>query len=218
MIHDPDTKEEPLLGDVSPNSRRRSTSVTSRRLLLVGCFLVLFSRYCIATFLSAFFSPLADGWGITPAFNGLIFAAYPLGMALTSLVAPPIIRVIGTRRAVAIGLMCTSATTALFGIAPKLAPPGESLQWLFFGSYFLNGLTGALAETACIILISSSFKESLGAVMAAVSTVCAVGCMVGPVIGGLLYDTLDASAGAWKFGMPFAVCSIAELLLIAPLC
>ena len=157
MHHDdPASNKAPLLGGGRGAGRR------SRYPLLAASFLVLFSRYCIATFLSAFFTPLADGWGISAAFNGLIFAAYPLGMALTSLVAPRIIRTVGTRHSVAFGLLCTSATTALFGFAPELAAPVGPLQWLFFSSYFLNGLTGALAETACIILISSTFKESLG--------------------------------------------------------
>ena len=95
MPDDAPSNKQPLLGGGGGGVRRVP--------LLLGCFLVLFSRYCIATFLSAFFTPLADGWGISAAFNGLIFAAYPFGMALTSLVAPPIIRHVGTRRAVAVG-------------------------------------------------------------------------------------------------------------------
>ena len=59
------------------------------------------------------------------------------------------------------------------------------MQWLFFWFYFFNGLTGALAETSCIILVSARFQDRLGTVMASIGTVSGLGCMVGPVLGGV---------------------------------
>jgi len=61
-----------------------------RRRILLGTYAVLFTRYCIATFLSAFFGSDTTAWGMTGTWNGLIFAGYPLGMALTSLFAPQV--------------------------------------------------------------------------------------------------------------------------------
>ena len=86
-------------------------------------------------------------------------------------------------------------------------------QSTFFFSYLLNGLTGALAETACIIMVSARFQDKLGTVMASIGTVSGVGCMVGPVIGGVLYDMPEEAE--WKFRMPFVVCSVAPLLLVS---
>ena len=61
-----------------------------RRRILLGTYAVLFTRYCIATFLSAFFGSDTTAWGMKGTWNGLIFAGYPLGMALTSLFAPQV--------------------------------------------------------------------------------------------------------------------------------
>ena len=58
------------------------------RRLLFGAYCVLFLRYTVATFLSAFFGTVPPGSGMTGTMDGFIFAAYPLGMALTSLFAP----------------------------------------------------------------------------------------------------------------------------------
>jgi len=201
-------------------TRRRQ----GRTKLLLSAYAVLFTRYTIATFLSSFFTPLATQMGISGTFNGAIFAAYPLGMAITSVFAPQLIERMGTRRAVFVGLACTGGLTLLFGLAPDLMPPSPggsssaaassaaaaaaaatsgtsgaellfhgrgapppsappAVRWLFFFAYLANGLTGALAETACIIMVSARFQDKLGTVMASIGTVSGVGCMVGPVVG-----------------------------------
>ena len=72
-----------------------------RRHILFAAYGVLFTRYNIATFLSAFFGSSAalctdEGECISGTWQGLIFAAYPLGMALTSLFASQLVSRIGT--------------------------------------------------------------------------------------------------------------------------
>ncbi len=192
----------------------------SRRALLAISYVVLISRYVIATFLSAFFSPLATQWGISPTLNGAIFASYPLGMALTSFFAPRVIAAIGTRSVVTGGLLLGSMLTIAFGLTPDIVSSSspEQLGTLFLITYFLNGLFGALAETACIILLTTRFQDRLGAVMASVGSVCAVGCMVGPLVGGLLFDMTPEGLGPeWRFRMPFLVTALFGVLLAAPI-
>jgi hypothetical protein len=71
-------------------------------------------------------------------------------MAITSLFAPQLIRRLGTRTAVRLGLVLTSSLTLFFGAAPdvcaRLAIP-DALEYFFLVAYFLNGLAGAVAET-----------------------------------------------------------------------
>ena len=181
---------------------------------LLGCtYVVLFLRYSIATFLSSFFPTVPPGNSFSGTMVGLIFAAYPLGMALTSSVAPLAIMRLGTRVSVYFGLMATSALTVLFGLAPDVVPPGHegstSLQAIFFVAYFLNGALGALAETACLVLVAAKFKDNVAATMASVNTVCTVGCMLGPVVGGVLYSLPASKAEAFR--LPFLVCGAIPL-------
>lgn len=61
-------------------------------------------------------------------------------------------------------------------------------------------------------MVSNRFKEQLGTVMASIGTVSGVGCMVGPVVGGVLHDMIQDPA--WSFRMPFLVCSLAPLALL----
>ena len=216
-------KQRLMLNDEQSSSAVRHVP-HGRRLLLLGSFGVLFTRYCIATFLSSFFPQYAQREGISDTFNGTIFAAYPFGMAITSVVAAQVIRKLGTRSATILGLCATTMFTVAFGLAPDVctgftaggsAEASSELKAVFLISYFLNGLFGALAETACIIMVSARFKENAAAVMAAVNTVCTLGCMVGPVIGGVLYDVGGSTGGeAWAFRLPFLVCAAAPILLL----
>ena len=93
----------PRLGFSQLTSRGELPAVVApeqrdRRQILFAAYGVLFVRYNIATFLSAFFGSSAtlctdDGECISGTWQGLIFAAYPLGMALTSLFASQLVRV-----------------------------------------------------------------------------------------------------------------------------
>jgi len=192
-----------------------------RGLLLIGVYSVLFLRYVIATFLSAFFTPVATAWGISGSFNGLIFAAYPAGMSLTSLFAPQIVQRLGTRTAISLGLQLTSVLTLAFGLTPDAVDAwgGETAQykWGFLGFYWLSGLLGSVAENAAIILATQQFPDRLGTVMASIGTVSGVGCMVGPVVGGVLYDLPADGSMGMRFRFPFFVCALASLALVLPL-
>lgn len=130
-----------------PQTDRRTSTDDSERTSTVGTHP---PKTGIATFLSAFFTPVSSQLDISASFNGLIFAAYPSGMAITSLFAPQLIRRLGTRTAVRLGLVLTSSLTLFFGAAPdvcaRLAIP-DALEYFFLVAYFLNGLAGAVAET-----------------------------------------------------------------------
>ena len=213
---------QPLVSDdvlLKVEAKQQKSKDKKRTHLLMAAYAVLFTRYGIATFLSSFFSTWADNRGITATFDGVIFMAYPLGMALTSLFAPQLIKRVGTRTAVSFGLLSTSLFTLLFGVAPDLvagiSDDGAQLsavQWLFFWFYFFNGLTGALAETSCIILVSARFQDRLGTVMASIGTVSGVGCMVGPPLGGVLFDAAGGD-DAWAFRLPFVVFGAITIML-----
>jgi MFS family permease len=131
---------------------------------------------------------------------------------------------IGTCVSVFVGLLATSGLTVAFGLVPDLLPhwrahaDASNYDWLppmeaiFFATYFLNGLVGSLAETACLILVSAKFQNNSGAVMASVNTVCTVGCMLGPVVGGVLYSL--PKDDVWAFRLPFIVCGAIPLAML----
>lgn len=155
-------------------------------------------------------------------------------MSITSVVAPSIVRRIGTRNALSLGLSATVLANLGFGLTPdfcsqplddvSLSAAGGAatgslcLRLTFWSLYFINGLVGATAETACIILLSSRFQPVLGTVMAHVNTASTCGCFVGSFIGGLLYDAGPDDSPATKFRLPFFATSVFVALLLPLRC
>lgn len=191
-----------------------------RRALLLFIYTVLFARYVIATFLSAFFPQVTTQQGINGRWEGVIFAAYPVGMALTSMAAPTLILRWGSRTSIMIGLLTCSLSTVMFGLVPDFVDVNDvsSLQYMYTLWYFFNGFFGGLADTGVLILVSAAFKDKIGVVFASIGTVCGVGCMLGPLVGAAFYGCTENPA--WKFRLPFLLTASIPVLLccICPFC
>lgn len=175
-------------------------------------------RYVVATFLSAFFGPYAASRGISLTMQGFVFAVFPSGIAITASVAPRMIMRMGTRTAVFWGMVGTATFTLLMGFVPQIWSAAgwsdKSQAYGFMVFYFLNGFIGGLAETGTTIVLTNKFKDNLGAVTASIGTVCGIGCLAGPPLGGLLYnlpseindDTPEHDH--WSFATPFLAVAI----------
>lgn len=200
---------------IHQQEEQRARHENERNRVLFLAFAILFVRYVVATFLSAFFPQVCKAQGISGTSVGIIFAAYPLGMAITSIISPLYILRYGARSSVALGLVLCAASTALFGLIPTLVPNSdvELLRAWYASVYFANGLLGGLADTGVMIIVSAKFMDKLGIIFASIGTVCGVGCMLGPLVGASLYS-IDSSP-IWKFRLPFFLTSIFPLALAA---
>mmetsp|Transcript_18818 Transcript_18818/g.26222 ORF Transcript_18818/g.26222 Transcript_18818/m.26222 type:complete len:526 (-) Transcript_18818:100-1677(-) len=188
--------------------------------ILALTYSVLFSRYAIATFLSAFFPDYAEDAGISGTMTGLIFAAYPFGITITSVLGTSWMQQLGLRWCVLIGMLNTTLFTFLFGATPAMSNyigmPMNQQQWFFLIFYFLGGLGGAVAETGCIMIANYRFRESSGTISASIGTVCGLGCMAGPPLGGLFYD-IGGATGLTAFFFPFLIFAAVPFLITAAL-
>ena len=168
------------------------------RLALI-CYAILFIHYIVATFLSSFFPDYATAHGISDSVDGVIFAACPAGMAISSPFAITVVRRLGLRTTVLFGMLLNALCLLLFGLVPSVF--GEEscledasssscalLQTGYVLTYFLSGLVGALADTACMMALQNWSKGAANTTIATASMVCGIGCLVGPTIGGSIYD------------------------------
>eukprot|EP00947_MAST-08B_sp_MAST-8B-sp1_P002560 g2560.t1 len=154
---------------------------------------------------------------ISETWNGIIMAAYPTGLSLSSIVASVLIFKMGTRTATFVGLLGTSLACLVFGFVPDITgtwnEDGSTKQDLGVGNqigflvvYFMGGLC-AVAENAVLVVCAIRFKERVATVISLVgSTAAGLGCMAGPPLGGFLY-ALGPTA-AWKFRIPFIAFSV----------
>ena len=219
-LQDLQTFTIPLL-DSSPTKlqeiKQDQTTPNNRKSLLFVIYLILFARYVIATFLSAFFPQITTQEGMSSTWEGIVFAAYPAGMAICSVVSPTLILRWGTRTSIMIGLLTCGLSTAIFGMVPDICTfigkegDVQMLQYMYTGAYFLNGLIGGLSDTGVLILVSAKFKDNIGVVFATIGTVCGIGCMLGPLVGAAFYSVTNDSE--WKFRLPFLLTAAIPIVL-----
>mmetsp|Transcript_17921 Transcript_17921/g.26837 ORF Transcript_17921/g.26837 Transcript_17921/m.26837 type:complete len:486 (+) Transcript_17921:22-1479(+) len=181
---------------------------------------VLFTNYSIATFLSPFFPNYAEDNAISSTFVGIIFAAYPMGITIMSAFGTGWMKRLGVRKCVLGGMLSLAIFMFLFGITPTACKawglPKTSQKWIFLLFYFCAGLSGATSETACIMLATYRFRERSGSVSASIGTVCGIGCMVGPPLGGILYE-FGGHTTLPSFLFPFMIFTMASILIAAAL-
>ena len=188
---------------------------TKRMRLFIGGSSVLLMRYMVCTFLAGFFPVYAENkLGLTALGTAFVIAAYPIGMSITSFIAPSLIRKMGTRNATLIGLCATIFFTMLLGLVPSMTSSKGGQIALFVITYSLNGLCGAFAETASIIMIGAKFKDRSASAMVGVNIASTIGCSLGPLVGGVFHDL--PSHEDWKFRLPcFVLAALPITVLIA---
>ena len=185
--------------------------------LYAGCMFLLGCQYATNAFPVSFFPAFADDLGFHSMTTGLILAAYPLGMSISSQVAPLIIWRIGTRNTCVLGLSVMAPIIACFGFVPDVADGNDARGVLFFLVQFFAGMCGALPETTCFIMIGSKFKEHSAAAMVGANLACTVGAAIGPLLGASFYEL--PSDEAWQFRLPgLAVAAMPVLLTFAVPC
>ena len=179
----------------------------------------------MATFLSSFFPDYAADHGVSNTVSGLIFSGYPIGMFLTSLVATRIILKFGIRQSIIAGMLLSAISILAMGFVPsafggdacdgRTAGKCAGIQIFFVVFYSLAGMLGAISECACFIALQNWNKNRSVAMVASGSLACGIGCMVGPELGGIVYD-LGRLTPFGDFLLPFVVFSIVPTLLCVP--
>ncbi|WP_242222225.1 MFS transporter [Bacillus cereus group sp. BfR-BA-01380] len=119
--------------------------------------------------------------GATQAEIGFLFGSY----AITLLLATPILGVIsdkvGRRLPMILGLFGLAAATMLFGFANSF--------WLLVLARMLQGISAAATWTAGLALLADVFPlQERGKAMGIALSGQAIGMLLGPTIGGFLYQ------------------------------
>ena len=91
-------------------------------ILYAGClFIVACLRRLLPAFPVGFFPSFASENGLEDIETGLILAAYPLGMSISSQFAPKIVWRLGPRRACMFSLAAMAPFVAMFGFVPDVS-------------------------------------------------------------------------------------------------
>src|SRR6266849_4307793 len=135
--------------------------------------------------------------GASPTIIGLLFASFGVTLLAVSVPMGAVSDRIGRRAPLVSGMVGLAGATTLFAAA-------DSLPWLF-AARMVQGAADGVTWVVGLALIAELYgPEERGRVMGYVMSGTSFGLMIGPSIGGWLYET----GGIW---LPFLFVSILAL-------
>eukprot|EP00743_Colponemidia_sp_Colp-15_P007392 GILK01007985.1.p1 GENE.GILK01007985.1~~GILK01007985.1.p1 ORF type:complete len:458 (-),score=61.49 GILK01007985.1:153-1490(-) len=153
--------------------------------LISLCLINLFANMGYSV-LAPFFPDEAKSAGINSTLTGLVFGTFAVMQFVCSPVFGTYIHIIGRRRLMLLGLAIEGA--ALFSFAFVDNFRGTSFFVVCLVIRAVMGLGAACAATAQFAIVAAEFPAHLGTVMGVLETCSGLGMMVGPVVGGGLYQ------------------------------
>ncbi|KAK3706561.1 hypothetical protein RRG08_055001 [Elysia crispata] len=159
---------------------------------------------CGFSLLAPFFPQEAEKKGASNTAVGLIFSSFQLVIFIFSPIYGNYLTKIGAKFMFVSGIFVGGACSILFGLLNK-CPPGNTFVIMCFACRSVEalGMTGLL--TASFAIISNEFPKHVATVFGTLETASGIGLMVGPALGGLLYQV-------GGYGLPFYVMGILILL------
>lgn len=140
-----------------------------------------------------------------PSVVGLVFSSFELAMVLGAPVFGTCLTRIGAKFMYTSGILVAGMSSFLFGFLDR-CPPGESFTVLSFLLRVVEGFGVIAFFIASQAVTAHAFPHNVATVFAIQETFIAIGMMVGPAVGGALFEV-------GGFGLPF--CAIGFLILFS---
>ncbi|XP_076349608.1 MFS-type transporter SLC18B1-like isoform X3 [Tachypleus tridentatus] len=147
----------------------------------------------------------AEEKGASPTIYGFVFGVYELGVFISSPVYGKIISWITPKFMVNAGLFVAGSTTILFGFLDH-SPPGAPFIVLAILVRLVEGFGAAAFITASYTYAASEFPGRVASAFATIETFFGLGLLLGPLIGGALYQ-------AGGYSLPFVILGVAQLFV-----
>jgi MFS transporter, DHA1 family, solute carrier family 18 (vesicular amine transporter), member 1/2 len=147
--------------------------------------------------------------GASPTMIGFLFGAFGVSVLLTSVPMGAVSDRIGRRGPLVAGAGVLAASTVLFAFA-------ATLPWLF-AARLVQGAADAVTWVVGFALIADLYQaEERGRVMGLVMSGTTVGFMIGPSLGGWLYESAGPQVPYLVVAALSAVCAVGFAWMQAP--
>ncbi|CAM2111747.1 unnamed protein product [Caretta caretta] len=156
--------------------------------------------------LGPFFPREAEKKGASDTVVGLIFGCFALSNFLTSLIVGNYLVQIGAKFMFVAGMFVSGCVTILFGLLDR-APDGPVFIGLCFLVRAMDAMGFAAAVTASFSILAKAFPNNIATVMGCLETFTGLGLVLGPPIGGFLYQSFG-------YEVPFIVLGCVVLILV----
>ncbi|XP_034232690.1 MFS-type transporter SLC18B1-like isoform X2 [Thrips palmi] len=173
------------LSNVAMRIKRRYTRRQWSTVMLIGT--VNFAGAVCISLQAPFYPQEAEMKGSTATEYGLVFGIFELVSFLSSPLFGKYLDTIGAKFTLTSGIFVAAVSCMLFGLLDLVMQHPEFIG-LSFAVRIVEALGASAALTAAFAIIASEFPDSVGTTFATLETFYGVGYIVGPTIGGLLFQ------------------------------
>uniref|UniRef100_A0A0B7AZM1 Major facilitator superfamily (MFS) profile domain-containing protein n=1 Tax=Arion vulgaris TaxID=1028688 RepID=A0A0B7AZM1_9EUPU len=156
-----------------------------------------FGAGCGFSLPAPFYPREAEIKGASPTAIGLVFSSFQLVNFIAAPLFGNYLTQLGAKFVYTSGIMVAGTTAILFGFLDQ-GPSGTIFVVMSFLVRSIEALGVSAFSTASFAIISNEFPQHIASVFATLETCLGIGLMVGPTIGGALYEV-------GGFGLPFWV-------------
>ncbi|ELU09605.1 hypothetical protein CAPTEDRAFT_147516 [Capitella teleta] len=173
----------------------------SQKGVLVMLALTDMAVYMALSILAPFFPREASSKGVSEFLSGWIFGIFSLVQCITSPLFGKLVPKLGARWTCLAGIFFAGGCTILFGFLVYI-PTTEDNNTMFIAFCFVlrafMALGASANATAAFAIAAATFPDNPATVLGLLETAVGIGLMLGPALGGVLYEV-------GGFMMPFLV-------------
>lgn len=169
---------------------------TKKQWLITGTFIVV--NFCNAMCVSMqapFYPHEAEKKGCIPSEYGLVFGVFELTVFLVSPIIGANLNRLGVKMTLSVGIGTVGCTSILFGLLDKI-DNGKIFLGMSFTLRIVEACGNAGFLTGSFSMIAKEFPDNVATMFAILETFFGLGMIMGPTVGGALYE-------AGGFTLPF---------------
>ena len=170
------------------NYKPRMVKLSSQQLRIAFPLLSLnFLLGCMFSLHAPFYPALAEKLGVTPTVYGLVLGVYHIGIFVTSPLIGRLMHKINPRCAIVIGSVTAAVACTFLGLMDEILN-----KHLFICASILLRICESVGLSVFLVVMAaltlSSFSDFSATMMSWNDTAFGTGMILGPVIGGLLFE------------------------------
>lgn len=198
----PTTPASPGLGEFSFKKTTKRDKI-----FLISMSFVNFCASACFSLLAPFFPKEAGIKGASPTVVGFIFGTFELVIVVSSPIFGNFISQIGCKFMYVSGIMVCGCCAILFGLLDR-SPNGTIFIVMCFLCRSIEALGTSAFITALFAILAHEFPDNVITVMGFLETFSGLGMMVGPPLGGALYELGGYGLPFWVMGCVVIICGL----------
>ncbi|XP_076326306.1 MFS-type transporter SLC18B1-like isoform X2 [Tachypleus tridentatus] len=207
-------EETPVLISMKGGIEAPGPRTTRRQwLVLITIAFINFGVASCVSLQAPFFPKEAEMKGATPTQYGFVFGVFYLTVFIFSPVFGKLMVLITPRFILIAATFIVGITSILFGVIDR-SPNGTPFIALAFAIRIVEGVGSAAFLTSSFTIIAAEFPNKVATTFGALETAYGFGLIVGPTLGGALYEVDGYYLPFITIGVVLVLCAALTILLL----